>query len=139
MRPFFLTSLLLFFVTSGCAEDEPVWANTTPNAEQIKRLERKLSNEECIGDLSFWERRYSFWVERNHRSPTYGKINQDLIVFTLRKGTVDYPIKPNRIVRTANPRIIDLDHRRGQFALGEFNLASDDLNMESCFYEQGDV
>ena len=139
MRPFIFSSLLLLVVTWGCADDEPAWTKIKPRAEQIQRLEEKLKNEVCIGDISFWERRYAFWTEMNRRSPTYGRINSNLVRFKLRRGTADYPIKPVLSVEFSYPGIIDLDHRRGKFADGVFNIASDKLTMVSCYDERGDT
>ncbi len=133
-------SLLLLFITSGCANDEPEWANITPSVEQIQRLEVKLRNEDCIGDLSKWERRYQFWTDVSRRSPTYGKTYDNLIVFKLRKGSANYPIEPVRSVLSSYPSLsFEIDDRPGQLARGKLNTASGELTLEYCYYERGDL
>ncbi|MEY3624461.1 MAG: hypothetical protein RLZZ407_2020 [Pseudomonadota bacterium] len=132
-------SLLLLFVTSGCANDEPEWANITPSVEQIQRLEGKLRNEDCIGDLSEWERRYQFWTDVSRRSATYGKTYNNLIVFNLRKGSENYPIEPVQSVLSSYPSLsFEIDDRPGHTARGKFNTASGELTLEHCHFERGD-
>jgi hypothetical protein len=139
MRPFILMSLILFLVTSGCADDEPVWANITPSVEQIQQLEAKLRNENCIGDLSKWERRYQFWTDVSRRSPTYQKTYENLIVFKLRKGSADYPIEPVRSILSSYPSLsFEIDDRPGQAARGKLDTVSGELTLEYCYYEKGD-
>lgn len=138
MRPSVFPSLLLLLAISSCADDEPEWPKIKPRADQIQRLELKLTTENCIGDLFLWERRYAFSADMHRQSPTYGKANPDLIEFRLRRGRADYPIKPAQSVEFPYPGIIDIDDRPGKAAGGEFNTASGELNIEYCGYSRGD-
>ena len=126
---------LLFQMTACRAPEEP---NPSPSEDQVQRLESKLANEKCIGDLSRWEKRYQLWMDVKQGSPTHGTIFPKIVAFTFRKGTADYVIQPARQLLPATPSLsYEIDDRPGYSAGGQFDTASGKLTLKYCGYSEG--
>ena len=126
---------LLFAIS---ASQEPEKPNFSPSDDQVQRLESKLSNEQCIGDLSQWEKRYQLWTDVRQGSPTNGTVYPKIIAFRFRKGTTHYLIQPARQLLPATPSLsFQIDDRPGYSAGGRFDTASGKLTLQYCGYSEG--
>jgi hypothetical protein len=129
---------LAAFLVSIAACHEAEKPNASPSEDETQRIEAKLAQQECVGDLSQWERRYQYWTDVKHRSPTQGRTYYHLISFKLRRGTEDYAIPAGRFILPAEPSLsYEIDDRPGYSAGGWFDTTSGKVTMRYCEYSEG--
>src|SRR5690606_26644408 len=98
----------------------------------------QLAQQECIGDLSQWERRYQYWTDVRAGSTNQGKTYYNLIAFRLRRGGDGYAIPPGRFILPAEPSLsYEIDDRPGYSARGRYNITSGEMTLQYCGYSEG--
>jgi hypothetical protein len=134
MRTLALAALLI--PIAACRAPEKT--NPSPSANQVQRLETQLAKQECVGDLSQWERRYQFWTDVKQGSPTKGKTYDNIIMFRLRRGNGAYAIQPGRFLLSAEPSLsYEIDDRPGYAAGGRFDTTSGEMTLDYCGFSEG--
>lgn len=116
-------------LAAGCSTDFE--DNAVPKIVDIERLEAKLAQHPCVGDLGQWERNYRFARKSAFIFP--GSLNPDLDVIELhlrRAGTV--VIAPARNVMVPAPGGDWPDSRPIRSIDGRFKLSSGALDLQRC-------
>ena len=123
------TSLLLCVLLSGC--DYGVDDNALPSDADIQHIEASLSNHDCIGDLSLWERNYRFSRKAGFLAEQSLHPDLDIIEFHLRRaGTIT--ITAGRNVMVPGPGGDWPDSNPITSIDGRYQLSSGALSVGPC-------
>ncbi|WP_207079192.1 hypothetical protein [Novosphingobium sp. KA1] len=134
MKSYFPLPFLFFLAACDSTEGIPI----LPAKSDVDRIEQRISQIACVGDLSHWERQYQLLQDLKSRSATRGKVYPGIISFRLRRGDYTYPIKPVRVRLTVMEGFLGgIDDRPGYWADGQFDTASGELTFNGCSYSKG--
>ena len=120
--------LLASLILIGC--NPSIDDNAVPPSADVNRLEAKLSQNACIGDLDQWERNYRFSRKSGLLTPHSLYPDLDVIEFHLRRvGAVE--IRPGR--NLVRPRATDWpDSSPIEAVDGRFTVSSGALALSGC-------
>lgn len=127
--PFAVAAALLL---SACSEG---FLPREPSVEAIDRLEWRLSEEPCVGNLKRWERHYTFASKPfldglfgvRNRWYDFGKIDIDL-----REAGFEEFKGGRHLHRRIPEHLLMLDDRPYRVAFGKYDIASDRVKLRSC-------
>jgi hypothetical protein len=102
----------------------PRGADDSPAAAAVDRLEQVLEGKPCIGQLSDWERRYTYGIKLPD-----GGVDRSVIEFHFFEAGVDN--FQNRRIRQRNADIFLYDGG-ARVAFGEMKVATGEVTIDSC-------
>lgn len=127
----FAVALLLLASCNAHMDDRAV-----PSADDIARLEARLAEHPCVGDLKDWERSYRFSRKSGLLSPYSLNPDLDVIEFHFRRaGTVS--IEPGRKVMAPDRSGDWPDSAAVQSLEGRFTITGGALSLSRCKPVQG--
>ena len=111
---------------SGCGMGDPRQSEAPiPTKEIVSQIERRMSQSQCVGKLSDWERLYSYGY--NHHSHSADISNVEIIY---RQAGV-HGFKSG--ARAGRPgEWVNLDDRRYRTILGSYELSRNHLTITYC-------
>ena len=95
-----------------------------PSASLIDAVEARIARHPCVGNLSRWERLYSFGLDDRR------EVDETTVLFQYAQAGV-YGAKASKSV-TAPEAWLTPDDREIDFVFGSFDRASGKLNVEYC-------
>lgn len=116
-------------LVAGCSQGPE--GSPLPSAADVARIEARLANHACVGDLARWERNYRHASDRNFLWPQSDHADVDRIQFHYRRtGTV--AIAATRNIIPANESGDWPDSSPIQTLDGTFTISSGRLSVEKC-------
>lgn len=117
-----ILALIVATTVISCARtSSPVY----PSPATLDRIERQLSNDPCIGDLSRWARYYRFDSKN-------GEIDMSKILFDFNEQKSSGE-KAGRYLRPPrDEKVFELDDRNNIVAFGTYYLPSGKVHIAFC-------
>jgi hypothetical protein len=124
-----LVVILALVLPAACFAD--VNDDAVPATSDIERLEQRLSQHDCVADLSQWERNYRYSRKTGLFTPYSLNPDFDVIEFHFRRvGTVR--IDPGRKIMVPGPGGDWPDSNPIHSLDGKFTLSTGSLAMGPC-------
>lgn len=120
MAPAQWSLLLSFTAFFGC----PIYR---PTDATLNRIERRLGQDACIGDLKNWSRTYSYAQQSE-------KWSTDLVEFRFVRPGND-GARPGRFID--QKRSASLDDRNYELVYGSYKISTDELDVWACGWNAG--
>ncbi len=124
-----LSSALMLVLLGGCNLE--IDDKTTPRHEDVERIEAKLFQHACIGDLDQWERNYRYSRKMGLFSPYSFQTDFDVVELHLRRAET-VTITPGRHVMPPHADDDWPDSSPIQSVDGTFSLGSGALTLSGC-------
>jgi hypothetical protein len=124
-----LSPALMLVLLSGC--NAQIDDRTTPPQKDVERIEAKLSQHACIGNLDQWERNYRYSRKIGLFSPYSFQTDFDVVELHLRKAET-VTIRPGRHVMPPHAQDDWPDSSPIHSVDGRFSLGSGALSLSGC-------
>jgi len=102
---------------------ERVEAHSKPNPDLIDSIERRLAGQPCIGDISSWDRQYTYALPSR-------QVDESVIEFVLRKAG-RYGVAAGRRIDIPGATVT-IDDTPVKMVFGKFERKTGNLRIEFC-------